>query len=163
MTTEAIVCGSSTTAIAMASELERLAVGDDFVPDVGFLRRDDYTRSFAAVRFSPRPKSTSSVRQFTYRAFYDFYENGNGRMETQDVSAEFGAEYHNGDALSVQASRLYEFLEQPFRIAPDVAIAPGGYPFTEAESGLYPRRQAPIIGEIRRSGRHVLQRKQEDR
>ena len=115
-------------------ELERIAVGDHFVPDVGFLQRDDYTRSFVAVRFSPRPKSTSAVRQFTYRGFYDFYEDGNGRMETRDVSAEFGAEFHSGDELSIQASRRYEFLEQPFRIAPSVAIAPGGYPFTEGEA-----------------------------
>ena len=36
-------------------QLERLVVGDDFNPEVGFLRRDDMERSFGSLRFSPRP------------------------------------------------------------------------------------------------------------
>ena len=36
---------------------ECLKVGEGFNPEVGFLRRTDFTRSFASARFSPRPKS----------------------------------------------------------------------------------------------------------
>ena len=115
-------------------EVERRAVGDNFIPDVGFLRRDDYTLSFVSARFSPRPvTSFASVRQFTYSAAYELFENGAGQMESRDINAQFQVAFHNTDAFSVRADRRFELLERPFRIAPDVAIAPGEYPLTEME------------------------------
>ena len=39
-------------------QAEFLKVGKAFNPEVGFLRRTDFTRSFASARFSPRPKRT---------------------------------------------------------------------------------------------------------
>src|SRR5438105_10617879 len=39
------------------AQLEQLVVGDNFNPEVGFLRRHDIRRSFGLLRFSPRPKS----------------------------------------------------------------------------------------------------------
>ena len=36
-------------------ELEHLAVGDNFLPEVGFVRRDNIRKSLARFRFSPRP------------------------------------------------------------------------------------------------------------
>ena len=44
-------------------QLERLNVGDDFNPEVGFLRRDDFARSFGSARFSPRPESIAAHPQ----------------------------------------------------------------------------------------------------
>ena len=115
-------------------EVERLGVGDNFLPEVGFLSRDDYERSYVAARFSPRPtNSFTAVRKFTYMGGYELYEDGAGRMETRDVSVQFSAEFHNSDLLAVRADRRYEFLERPFQIAPGVAIAPGGYPYTDGE------------------------------
>jgi len=37
-------------------ELERLVVGDNFNPEIGFMRREDFRRNYAAARFSPRPR-----------------------------------------------------------------------------------------------------------
>lgn len=36
-------------------QVEHLAVEDNFKPEVGFLRRDDFRRSFGTLRYSPRP------------------------------------------------------------------------------------------------------------
>ena len=46
-------------------EVERLVVGAGFNPEVGFLRRDDFERSFGSVRFSPRPRSIAAIRKFS--------------------------------------------------------------------------------------------------
>src|SRR2546426_1755881 len=46
-------------------QLERLAVGDDFNPEIGFVRRHDMRRTFGRLRFSPRPRSIKSVRRFS--------------------------------------------------------------------------------------------------
>ena len=37
-------------------QLERLKIGDNFNPEMGFLRRDDMVRDYARFRFSPRPR-----------------------------------------------------------------------------------------------------------
>ena len=52
-------------------QLEHLIVGDDFNPEVGFVRRDDMRRSTALFRFSPRPSRMPSVRRFFYQGSLD--------------------------------------------------------------------------------------------
>ena len=134
-------------------EVERRAVGGNFIPDVGFLRRDDYTLSFVSARFSPRPvTSFTSVRQFTYSAAYELYEDGAGRMESRDINAQFQVAFHNTDMLSVRVNRVFEFLDRPFRIAPDVAMSPGEYPFTEAQVSYTVGNTRRFSGNISVSG-----------
>ena len=50
------------------AQLEHLYVGGGFNPEVGFLRRTDFTRQYAEARFSPRPARThmKAVRRFVY-------------------------------------------------------------------------------------------------
>ncbi len=62
---------------------EVLKVGKDFNPEVGFLRRTDFTRSFAAARFSPRPQSMRAIRKFTYEGLFEYFENGAGQVESR--------------------------------------------------------------------------------
>jgi hypothetical protein len=58
------------------AELERLAIGANFNPEIGFARRRDMQRSFASFRFSPRPAGLAAVRQFNYTASLNYIENG---------------------------------------------------------------------------------------
>ena len=69
-------------------ELDHLLVGDNFNPEVGFLRRDDFRRTFTLARFSPRPASIRAVRQFTWEASLDYIENG---VRTARVTDRAGA------------------------------------------------------------------------
>ena len=134
-------------------EVERLGVGDNFLPEVGFLSRDDYERSYVAARFSPRPKNSfKAIRKFTYMGGYELYEDGAGRMETRDVSAEFSAEFHNSDLFAIRADRRYEFLERPFQISPSIAITPGGYSFTEGEVSYELGARRRVSGTIALAG-----------
>ena len=54
-TTPATARSSTTTPIATALQLERVTVGEDFNPGLGFVRRADMRRTFGVFRFSPRP------------------------------------------------------------------------------------------------------------
>ncbi|MEE2638576.1 MAG: hypothetical protein VYE68_15245, partial [Acidobacteriota bacterium] len=54
-----------------AFQVDHLLVGDNFNPEVGFLRRDDFRRTFTLAQYSPRPKSIAAVRQFTFGASLD--------------------------------------------------------------------------------------------
>ena len=110
-------------------ELERLRVGDNFNPEIGFLRRDDMRKSFAQLRFSPRPASIAQVRKFSWIGSLNYIEDGSGQLETRESRGEAGIEFENSDALNVSYTDTFEFLKQPFRITPGVTIPAGGYNF----------------------------------
>ena len=133
-------------------QLDHLLVGDNFNPEVGFLRRDDFRRTFALARFSPRPASLRAVRQFTWEAGLDYIENGAGAVETRLLQARFDTEFENSDRFGVDLQDSRELLERPFRIAPDVTIPVGLYDFRDVFLSY-------AMGEQRRvSGTWSLQR-----
>jgi hypothetical protein len=115
-------------------QLEQLAVGDAFDPEVGFVRRRNIRRSFGQARFSPRPASMKHVRKFSWTGSAAYVENGAGRVESRIVNGEFGIELHNSDKFTLGAAHTYEFLLQPFRIAPGVVLPVGGYSFENVVS-----------------------------
>ena len=110
--------------------LERLGVGANFNPEVGFLRRDDFRRSFGSFRFSPRPRSIAAVRKFLFEGSLDYIADGAGLLETRLQQGIFGIEFENGDRFFAGATDNYEFLKEPFDIHKDVTIPVGGYSFT---------------------------------
>ena len=126
--------------------LDRLAVGDNFNPEVGFLRRDDFRANFALLRFSPRPRDIAAVRQFTWLASYNYLTDGTGRLETRSVRGWFNTEFENSDGLNIGYDRRYEFVERPFPIARGVTIPVGGYSFQNVQVGYFLGRQRKIAG-----------------
>ena len=80
-------------------KLERLEVGANFNPEVGFLRRDDFRRTFAEFRYTPRPRSLTSVRRFVFMPSLDYITDGAGLLETRLQQLLLGAEFENGDRL----------------------------------------------------------------
>jgi hypothetical protein len=103
-------------------QLEHLVVGDNFNPEVGFVRRDDIRRSFGQFRFSPRPKSFRSVRKFSGTASMAYITNGAGHLETRESNGEFAIEFQNSDRASINVTDTYEFLPRVFAIAPGIAL-----------------------------------------
>jgi hypothetical protein len=122
-------------------QLERLAVGDDFNPELGFLRRDNQVRDFVQARFSPRPKSMPSIRRIRYQAGMTYIENRQGVLESREREGEFVIEFQNGDQFLAGYSDQYEFLAVPFPITNTIAIPVGGYPFANGRLGFNLGRQ----------------------
>ena len=129
-------------------QLERLAVGDHFNPEVGFLRRDDIRKHFGQFRFSPRPKSIASVRKFSGIGSVAYIENGAGRLENRDWNGEFAVEFQNSDRLSVAYDDAYEFLPEPFPIASGVTVPVGGYDYSTVRADFNLGQQRKVSGNI---------------
>jgi hypothetical protein len=110
-------------------QLEHLAVGDNFNPGIGFVRRDDMRRSFGELRFSPRPRSIKWVRKFFWTGSFTHISDGSGRLETRNVEASFDTEFQNSDRLELGYTDTYEFLPRPFAIASGVTLPVGSYGF----------------------------------
>ena len=116
-------------------QAERLVVGGDFNPEVGFLRRDDFDRRFGHFRFSPR-SAIAVVRKFFYQGQLAYVLDRAGLLETREAEGEFGIEFENSDRVRVVYTRSYELLKEPFRIAPGVTIPIGGYGFENTHASF---------------------------
>ena len=128
------------------AQLEHLLVGDNFNPEVGFLRRDDMRKSSAQFRFSPRPAQPSVVRKYSWVGLGTYIEDTRGRVETREARGEFGIEFQSSDRISVSYTGAYEFLPRPFGIAPDVVIPVGGYDFSFLNVRVNFGQHRPVYG-----------------
>ena len=110
-------------------QAERLVVDPNFNPESGFVRRPNMRKSFAQLRFSPRPKSNRTVRKYSTIASWNHIDNAAGQLETRTVTAEFAVEFQNSDRVGVNYTNAYEFLPRPFTIAPRIVLPVAGYRF----------------------------------
>ena len=127
---------------------EVLKVGDAFNPEVGFLLRDDFRRTFASARFSPRPTSSRYVRRLSWEASVDRFVNGADIVETQKETGSFSLEFNSSDIISLDFSRNLEALTEPFEVAGDLVVSEGRYRFNKAAAGLQLGPQRKVSGTL---------------
>jgi hypothetical protein len=127
---------------------EQVKVGDDFNPEIGFARRSDFRKSAASVRFSPRPTSIAAIRKLTWQANLDFFEDGTGAMESRTQSGFFNAELESSDQFSVNVTRTFERLDEPFSVSSNVAIPMGRYTFTNVRATYQFGPQRRLSGNV---------------
>ncbi|HYN06230.1 MAG TPA: DUF5916 domain-containing protein [Vicinamibacterales bacterium] len=118
-------------------EAEHLKVGPDFNPEVGFLRRLDFEKSSATVRFSPRPTSLPAIRKFTWEAGVDFFENHAGVVESRKHNGRFVVEFESSDQFTLEVTRRFERLQEPFPIPPDLTVPVGDYRFWDIVASYF--------------------------
>ena len=116
-------------------QAEHLTVEDNFRPEVGYWRRDNFRRSFGSARFSPRPASIEAIRQFRLEGSFDYVETADtGGVETRQSQLAFSTEFENSDRIGVSTAENYEFLVEPFEPGRDVVLPVGGYRFRDVET-----------------------------
>jgi hypothetical protein len=120
------------TADRYGASVQHLKVGDNFNPEVGFLRRDNFRRSFGSVRFSPRPAKSRFVRKYSYEAQMEYVDNLGGFLESRQQTGKFNVEFNNSDRFNVDVNLNYDFLFLPFSPVRGVIIPVGGYSYDDA-------------------------------
>ena len=112
-----------------AFQAQHIGVGTNFNPQIGFLRRTDFTRSFVQGRFSPRPARNhwKAIRRFVYQGNVEYIDNNAGRLDFREQEGQFLVEMLNGDQLNVDYTRDYEFIPKDFAISSKVTVPVGGY------------------------------------
>ncbi len=107
---------------------EHLAIGKNFVPEVGYVRRTDFRRSFGEARFSPRPKGSKLVRKYSLTGSYDYVTDA-AMAEVQDTELRgvFNIDYQTGDTWNAEYSRKHELVPAAFTINPGTRVPAGAY------------------------------------
>jgi hypothetical protein len=111
-------------------------VGDRFSPEIGFLRRTAFRRTYGQARFSPRPKTWKPVRKVYYEGSYDYYEDTAGHPESREGQGAVRMELANGDQWAFEYSDQFEALDARFQVTPGVVVPTGAYTFRQGK-GIY--------------------------
>ncbi len=127
---------------------EHLSVGGAFNPEIGFLRRESFRRTYLQSRFSPRLRSSESVRKVSGEGSFDYVTDLHGTLESQAAQASARVEFNRGGFFSSDYTRTYELIKEPFEIAHGVTIAPGPYSFQDVQMFYYIEPQSRVTGEV---------------
>ena len=126
---------------------EFLSIGANFRPEIGFVRRGGIDRSFAELRFSPRPRNLKGVRKFTWTASGEYVENGTGAVEARVWTGRFATEFESSDQVQFDFVRNYDLLELPFiPTGSPVPIPAGSYSFDVVTAAMTFGAQRPVSG-----------------
>lgn len=128
-------------------QVEQLAVGKNFTPEAGFLRRADFRETLAQFRISRRPTSWHGVRKFNYEGGLDYITDGSGRLANRQGRAVIRTDMQSGDMWSVGLFRDFEFVPAAFQIA-STLVAAGSYDEPTLRAAYALGSQRRISGEI---------------
>ena len=137
-------------------QAQHLLVGDDFNPEIGFVRRQGFRESSLSGRFSPRPASIAWIRQLSFEGSLGYIEKVDGRinpweragpLESREGQARFRIELENSDQFSATFNDSYENLLEDAQIS-GATIPVGRYSFRDVELSYNFGPQRPYSGRL---------------
>ncbi len=129
-------------------QAEHLSIGNAFNPEIGFLRRTAFKRSFGQARFSPRPRRSKYVRKIYFQGSVDYITDPQQRPESKEVQGSFQMDFNNSDTWSVEVSRNYERLVNRFEVGRNLFVPRGEYRFDQFRATYTFGTQRPISGTV---------------
>ena len=109
---------------------ERLAVGEHFTPEVGFVPRAAFKRGYGYARFSPRLRANKTLRKLSWQSNLDYITDPNGVLQSREAQTSFRVDWNNGDQWQTEFSRNFERLQAPGTFG-GARVAVGDYDFGE--------------------------------
>ena len=109
---------------------ERLYLGGDFNPGMGFVRRRDFTKNGGSFQVAPRPRGIEAIRQIELKAEVNNYDRPDGELETREYRFDASAILESSDRLMFDHTITDERLLEGFELSSDVAVPAGDYRFS---------------------------------
>ena len=129
--------------------LSHLKVGDNFNPGIGFVRRDDFRKNRAELKFSPRAPSIALIRKFEMQASVEHIASiSTGTLETRQYQGRFQVEMESGDRIIINTKDQYEFLPRDFTIADGVVLGVGSYRWQNTNATYMAGPQRKLSGRV---------------
>jgi hypothetical protein len=131
-----------------ALKVERLAVGRDFNPEVGFLRRSDFIEHFAQARISRRPAWWRAARKVSVEGGIDYLTDGRRALQNRQARAVLRTDLQSSDSFSVEYERNLEVLPDRYEILSGIVIPVGSYAFSTVRAGYTFGTQRRVSGTV---------------
>jgi hypothetical protein len=111
---------------------EHLRIGENFNPEVGFVRREGIHKTSGEFGITPRPREKIPwIREINPSIQIDYFTNTENVLETRQIDGRFSVEFSESSRLGVSAESNFERLEEEFEIRDGVFIPPGDYSFDD--------------------------------
>ena len=130
------------------AQIGHLLVGDDFNPEIGFVRRRGFQQTTAGTRLSHRPTSIGWIRRLGLQANLGYFENDRaGYVESRDQRGRFQIELENGDFFSLTYTDTFENLIDETEVS-GANIPTGQYSFQDTQLSYRFGQQRRISGNL---------------
>ena len=128
---------------------EHMLIGKGFRPEVGYVRRTDFRRTFGLARFSPRPKRSARIRKITWQGSLDYVTDAPAiAVQNREAKGTFLVDFQSSDRLQFDHTRVYELLPAKFAISPGVVVPAGGYDYQASRVAYTLGQQRKVSGTI---------------
>lgn len=111
--------------------LSHQEVGENFNPDLGFVRRHGYKEDRIFLRKSGRPGDW--LRRYTLQASGALTSNMDEVLESKDSSIELELDMESGDNLKTKYERKFERLFRSFDVSDSFGFGAGDYSFSDVK------------------------------
>jgi hypothetical protein len=119
------------------------AVGRNFNPEVGFLRRSDFSQYSGDVAWRPQLLENQTIRNLDFGGNVDYYEDGNGAIETRTQEMNAGIMFEDTSSINVTVNQTFDRLVEPARIV-SVTVPAGDYDY-RAQTATFRTNQSRKI------------------
>ncbi|HQZ37860.1 MAG TPA: DUF5916 domain-containing protein [Vicinamibacterales bacterium] len=130
------------------ARIDYLDVGANYYPEIGFVQRRGFGRTFGSARFSPRMRRGRRVRRYLAEGAAEYLVNRAGHIESSSRTAHFLTEFQSSDQIVLDVNADYELLLRPFQVSPGVSIAPGEYAFNSVQASYAFGQQRRASGTV---------------
>lgn len=128
--------------------------GDNFNPEVGYVRHEGSRRFRSQMEYTPRPRKFG-IREIQVGPEIDYVLTQENELETSDFTLGSRIELDNGERISFQVTRTAEHLDEDFDIYDDIIIPIDKYEFNwframveTAQSGMFAGQFGVNVGDF---------------
>ncbi len=122
-----------------------LEVGDNFNPEVGFVRRVGFRKPNYFYRFTHYPKGSRVRSVEPHFSGQNWYTLGTNEKESGFEHYHVTTRFQNGGQVGLAWNRNFERLDEPFEVHPGIFVPVGRYQFNELISNFGTDPSAPVF------------------
>jgi hypothetical protein len=108
-------------------KLSHLSIQEDFNAEMGFIPRTDIRKTSSEVEFAPRPKNSSTIRQFHYQVRYDYVANQKNKLLEDNIMADFRIDFQNSSRVGFGVGYGSEYIDERWEVRENIFIPVGTY------------------------------------
>ncbi len=114
-------------------DFEFIRSGEDYNPEVGFIRRNGYTYFSPDIEYQSFKGEDSRFRRVWWGNWtYVYWQNSSNKVETTWVHPFWFAETKTGATLLISSDHWYESVDAAFSLSSDVEVPADDYTFHNA-------------------------------
>ena len=109
-----------------------MRIGEEFVPEVGFVPRTGMNRTTGQFGVTQRPRGRVPwVREFNPEVSLEYITNAENILETRNFRTGFRTSFNDGGFFMIGYERVFERLDKDFEIRDGINIPAGDYNWDE--------------------------------